>query len=203
MSLPPNAPDSMADPEMTRWFAKEVQPHEAALRGWLRSRYPTLSDRDDVVQESYMRLWRAKSRGPVNSPRAMLFVIARNLVLNHYRQLKRNGDVGEMDVSEVLDEGADVSDQIARKQEYQLLNEAIQALPEKCREVFVLRRFYGMSQKDIAARMGIAEKTVEAQNFKAIKRCMEFFREVESGERASQNSPIPFVGFQRDPHPNV
>lgn len=46
------------DSELFRWFAVEVQPHEAALRSWLAGRFPGLKDADDVVQESYARLLR-------------------------------------------------------------------------------------------------------------------------------------------------
>lgn len=191
----PTANDALADPEMSRWFAEEVQPHEAALRNWLRSRYPALSDRDDLVQESYVRLWRARAHGPVGSPKALLFVIARNLALNHLRRLRQVGCVGESELSGVLDDAAPVGDQVARQQEHQLLQQAIQSLPERCREVFVLRRIYGLSQKEIAARLGIAEKTVEVQGLKAIKRCMEFFRAIEHPSvppaPAAQPTPPP------------
>ncbi|MBI2497428.1 MAG: RNA polymerase subunit sigma-24, partial [Opitutae bacterium] len=46
------------DADFARWFAEEVQPHEPALRAWLRNRFPTLVDPDDLVQESYARLLR-------------------------------------------------------------------------------------------------------------------------------------------------
>lgn len=39
-------------PEVSRWFATEVQPHRPALRAWLLARFPTLPDVDDIVQES-------------------------------------------------------------------------------------------------------------------------------------------------------
>jgi len=57
-------------------------------------------------------------------------------------------------------------------------------LPERCREVFTLRRIHGVSQKEIAARLGISEKTVENQSVLALRRCVEFFRERRAGGRA-------------------
>lgn len=69
------------DSELGQWFATQVQPHEAMLRAWLRSRFRTEDDLDDLVQESYLRLLRARERGEVASPKAFLFAIARNLTL--------------------------------------------------------------------------------------------------------------------------
>ena len=56
---------STPSPEQALWFAEEVQVHEAMLRSWLRSRFPALSDVDDVVQEAMTRVWRAHEAGPV------------------------------------------------------------------------------------------------------------------------------------------
>jgi FixJ family two-component response regulator len=49
----------------------------------------------------------------------------------------------------------------------------------------VLRRIHGMSQKDIAARLGIAEKTVENHSLLALERCAEFFRRREAAGLAA------------------
>jgi RNA polymerase sigma-70 factor (ECF subfamily) len=176
-AVPPLPADS------TRWFAEEVSPHEGALRGWLRVRFPSLADRDDLVQESYLRIMRAHETGPIASPKAFLFATARNLALNHLRHRRYEpNELGDFDVSGVLDECADVPESVARAQETQHLNEAIQSLPERCREVFALRRLHGLSTKETAARLGIAEKTVEAQCIIALRKCVEFFRQIESSK---------------------
>jgi len=62
-----------------------VQPHEPALRRWLGARFPSLTERDDLVQESFLRLWRARAGRPIAHVRAFLFATARNLALNHLR----------------------------------------------------------------------------------------------------------------------
>ena len=45
------------DSELGQWFATHVQPHEPVLRAWLRSRFRTEDDLDDLVQESYLRFF--------------------------------------------------------------------------------------------------------------------------------------------------
>jgi hypothetical protein len=64
------------DSELGQWFAAHVQPHEPVLRAWLRSRFKSETDLDDVVQETYLRLLRARERGEVTSPKAFLFAVA-------------------------------------------------------------------------------------------------------------------------------
>lgn len=161
-----------------RWFADEVQPHEAHLRRWLGARFPSLSDRDDLVQESILRTLRTHAVTPIGNVRAFLFATARNLALNHLRHRRHEHPegLGEIDPRGVLDEQADIPESVARRQEIELLHEALQSLPERCRQVFTLRRIHGLSQKEIAARLGISEKTVENQSVLALARCVEFFR---------------------------
>ena len=178
--MPP--PDSNSDRSpalsVSKWFAEEVQPHEPALRAWLRSRFPTLADADDLVQEAYARLLKVRETGSVACARAFLFVTARNLALNHLRHLRHEhpGAITESDTSGVLDEGAAIPDAIARAEDLQLLIHAIQALPDRCRQVLTLRKIYGLSQKETADRLGIAEHTVEAQGAIGLRKCIEFFR---------------------------
>jgi DNA-directed RNA polymerase specialized sigma24 family protein len=75
-----------SDPaERARWFTEEVNPHEAALRGYLHSAFPSL-DVDDVVQESYLKLLRARAAGRIASTKSYLFSIARNTALTVFQR---------------------------------------------------------------------------------------------------------------------
>ena len=77
--MPPMPPQ---DPELARWFADEVQPHETSLRSYLRGRFPDHPDIDDLVQETYARLLQAREQGGVRSPKSFLFATARNAALD-------------------------------------------------------------------------------------------------------------------------
>ncbi len=170
---------AFANPELTRWFTQEVLPHESALRNWLRHRFPRLHDWDDLIQESYLRLWRARAEGPIQSPKAYLFTTARNLALNRLGQIRQQDGLGEHDFSPVSIDEVSTPERVARHQELELLNQALQSLPDRCREVFTLRRLYGLSQKEIGAKLGISEKTVETQSFIAMKKCLHFFQQLD------------------------
>jgi RNA polymerase sigma-70 factor (ECF subfamily) len=168
MSIP--APD--AD-----WFAAEVQPHEAALRAFLHAHFPVLTDVDDLVQETFARVLRARHNGPIASTRGLLFAIARNLALDamRRREVVSFEPIPEEAGSSVFMDGTDVAETVSKQQEFELLTEAIQSLPDGCRRVFTLRAVYGLSQREIAARLGISENTVEKQISKGIRKCGEFF----------------------------
>lgn len=173
-SLSPLSFFSTPDPD--RWFAEQVLPHEGALRGWLRVRYPQGLDIDDLVQEAFMRVVQAHAAGPIGAPKAFLFTTARNLALDHLRrrQIVAFESLAEREELSVLDDGPTAADATARRQEIELLTLAIQSLPERCRQVLTLRKIYGLPQKEIAAQLGISEHTVEAQVANGMRRCAEF-----------------------------
>lgn len=167
-----------SESEFHRWFAEEVLPHEEALRTWLGGRFPALRDIDDVVQEAYSRLLRARETGPIACPRAFLFVTARNLALNHLRHQRHERPAGaeESDPAEMLDAAAAIPEAIAVAEELQVLIAAIESLPDRCRQILTLRKIYGLSQKEVAARLGIAEHTVESQGSIGLHKCLAYFR---------------------------
>ncbi len=165
------------DTEQARWFATEVQPHRPALRAWLLARFPTLPDVDDLVQESLARMLRAREAGPIGSARALLFTTARNLALDAVRRQRvvRFEPITDETPSSVLADGTDVVETISKQQELELLTKAIQSLPERARQVFTLRTAYGLTQKQIAERLGVSLSTVEKQMTQGIRLCAEFF----------------------------
>lgn len=165
-----------SDTDSSRWFEDEVRPHEPMLRAWLRSRFRSETDVADVVQEAYVRLLRAREAGEVSSPKAFLFAVARNLALDRFRhrQVIRTEPLVENEALSVLEEGDGIPETVARNQELEILTEAIQSLPDRCRQIFTLRKVYGLSQAEIAARLGVSENTVSAQLTIGVKKCMEF-----------------------------
>lgn len=168
----------MPNSELSRWFAEEVLPHEPALRNWLKARFSTIGDVDDLVQETYSRLLRVRETGSVACPRAFLFITARNLALNHLRhqRYEASTDLPDEDRAGVVDGGAPIPDSLAHAEDLQLLTRAIQSLPDRCRQVLTLRKIYGLTQKETAERLGIAEHTVEAQGAIGLRKCIEYFR---------------------------
>ena len=164
------------DPEEAHWFAAELLPHEGMLRAWLRSQFGDQCEIDDLVQEAFVRVLRASAGGEVRSPKALLFATARNLALMQlrHRAVERAEPLAEMDGDGILDE-TDVAHAVARNQELELLTQAIQSLPARCRQILTLRKIYGLSQKEVATELGISVHTVEAQGTIGLRKLGEFF----------------------------
>ena len=169
----------MTPSEQARWFAQEVQPHETSLRSYVRNVFPLFPDIDDLVQESYARLLRAKEGGRVSYAKAFLFTTARNVALDFFRRRKVVAIDGVADLREltVVEDRPDAAEAVNKQQELELLSEAIRALPGRCRQVLTLRLLYGMSHKEIAAELRISEHTVKAQLAKGMRRCADYFEE--------------------------
>jgi RNA polymerase sigma factor (sigma-70 family) len=161
----------------SKWYDSEVQVHAAELLGWLQRKFPRLSDPGNVVQESLIRVWRRLASNPgEGSPRALLFVTARNLAIDEMRRNRvvTMDAIAEMDKLPVYLSEPNAAEVAATNQELELLSLAIQSLPDRCRQVLTLRKIYGLSQKEIAARLQISEHTVEAQVANGMKRCAKF-----------------------------
>lgn len=173
-NLPPVSPVSAAS--ATKWFTEEVHVHEGSLRSYLRGAFPSVRDVDDVVQESFLRVWKARALEPVRSAKSFLFKVARHLAIDHIRHGSASPIIAVTDIEAlaVLDERARVAERAGTNEEIEMLIEAIDALPARCREIVILRKLRGLSQKEIAAQLGISEQTVQVQVVRGVKRCAKY-----------------------------
>ncbi len=167
------------DLETARWFDEEVRPHATALRAWLRARFPSLMDPDDLLQESYLRLLRARSSGTITNTRAFLFTTARNVALDLVRRnrIVVTEPLVSDEPSSVLEDGSDVAERVSLAQELEILHEAIRRLPDRCREIVTLQRIHGLSNRQIAERLGLSIHTVNAQMVIGLMRCRTYLSE--------------------------
>jgi RNA polymerase sigma-70 factor (ECF subfamily) len=180
--MPPSNPAPSSAPSLpnpSRWFAEEVQPLEPALRAYLQARFPALGDFDDIVQESYTRLLKAQAAGGVRSTKAYLFTTARNAALDLFRRRRTTPlhTVAETAELSLLDDHPSAAE--SGEQAYMLgvLAEAVQALPDRCRQVLMLRYLDGLAYKEIAAQLGISPETVKVHMAKGMRRCAAYFAE--------------------------
>ncbi|MDA0238979.1 MAG: RNA polymerase sigma factor [Proteobacteria bacterium] len=168
------------------WFAEEVYPHESILRSWLKKKFPGSCDVDDVIQEAYLRVLKARDRDVVQFPRAFLFTVARNLAIDSLRRVEvsRIIPLAENELETVMDDAEAPRETVAREQELEILKMAMETLPERCREIFTLRKIHDMSQSDIARTLGISVNTVTAQISIGVRRCTEYLENyLKNGER--------------------
>lgn len=133
-------------------------------------------DIEDVVQEAFVRVIEAQQARGARVNDAYFYRTARNLALNRLARSEHRltDTVGDLLEQTVILEGPTLEEQFESSERFELFCRAVRQLPIKCRRVFILRRIYGLSHKEIAERMGISVKTVEVHLTKAIVRCTEY-----------------------------
>lgn len=165
--------------DQSQWFAEHLQPHEPMLRAWLVSRFQNSVEVDDIMQESFLKVLKARKSSELRSPKAFLFATARNMALDVVRRSKiiQFDSLPENELSDVIDTGDSIQESIERTQELELLTKAIQSLPTRCRQIFTLRKVYCMSQPDIAKELGLTVNTVATQLKIGVRKCSAFMHE--------------------------
>ena len=170
----------MDDPARHHWVASYILPHEGEVRGWLRRHVRTLNsqDIDDLLQEAYTRLWTAEY-AQINSGRSYLFAVIRNLLLEQARHARivPMERLGEIDALLIPSEEPGPDRRASARQELERLERVVAGLPEQCRRAFQLQKFQGLSQREIALEMNIAEKTVEKHLAVALVRVLDALKE--------------------------
>jgi RNA polymerase sigma factor (sigma-70 family) len=177
VNLPP--PQESPCPDQSRWFADQVHVHESQLKAYLRGSFPAVRDVDDVVQESYLRVWKARAIQPILSGKAFLFTVARSVALNILRK-KRNAPFEpfrDLAAARVLDDRTDARETAILHERIDLLADALMTLPPRCREIIVLHKVQGLRQKQVAGQLGISERTVETQVRIGVTRCLAYLQE--------------------------
>jgi RNA polymerase sigma factor (sigma-70 family) len=149
--------------ERAIWLGRNVLPHEPALRTWLSRRRHDGLEIDDIIQETYTRLISAESVAHILDARSYAFQTAGSVVIDHLRRMKvvSISSVPDLDYLEVVSDDPSPERQVIDRDELHRLAQTIAGLPAKVREVFTLRRVYGLSQREVAEKMGISESTVE------------------------------------------
>lgn len=175
------------DEALDTWFKHEVVIHDAALTRYLRRHWPNLDDVHDLRQETYVRIYESAQVRIPPAPRPFIFKIARRLMIDRFRKQRivAIDSMGDLDALNVLvvDEISPERD-VAAHQELRQLAEALDNLPPKCREVVWMRRIDDLSQKEVAARLGLSEKTVEKHVMKGMKRLIDaVFGETDTEDR--------------------
>ena len=147
---------------------------------------------EDIVQETYVRICQMDKREPVEQPKSFLMRTARNLAYDHLKKAETRLADGvenesDFDVEDLVND--EVFENIASSEEFAHFCEAVRQLPLQCRRVFVLKKVYGYSQKEIAKEMNLSESTVEKHIAVGFKRCASHMLGVSQSNVGIANEP--------------
>ena len=126
---------------------------------------------EDIVQDCFASLWEKTKEGTaVNNRRSYLYMMVRNRCLDNLRKAGiRTEELKPYDTYGIIDD----DDAQQRSQIEARLWTAIDSLPEKCREIFLMSKRDGLKYEEIAEELGISENTVRNQISKALKTLKE------------------------------
>lgn len=143
-----------------------LQRHWSGLTAYASRLVHDREDAKDVVQEVFARVWLKRTDWePCGSVSGYLYRITRNLSLN-WRRSERVRSRAESRGGLQLLESGKVSDPLEQLEAHRLRREveaAIEQLPDRRREVFVLSRFHGLTHREIGEALGISVPTVSNQ----------------------------------------
>ncbi|RIH67030.1 RNA polymerase sigma-70 factor [Mariniphaga sediminis] len=129
---------------------------------------------EEIVQDMYIYFWEKKEKIAIESSvKSYLYRATKNKSLNYIRNEKVQLSIREK-LSKVTEHSAELPDSIMdASQLREIIEQSINSLPEKCREVYILGKEKSLSYKEIAEELGISAKTVENQMGKALKKLRE------------------------------
>jgi RNA polymerase sigma factor (sigma-70 family) len=150
---------------------------------YLNRVWPRREEVHDLRQETYVRVYEAAARAYPSSPKSFLFTTARNLMVDWIRRsrivsIEAVGSfeaIGDSAASNVLIDEMSPERRVGAREELKRLAQAFDSLPPRCREVVWLRRVEELSQKEVAQRLGISERTVESQILKGMRYLADAF----------------------------
>ncbi len=162
-------------------FAFEVlfYKYRNKVKGFAVKMVPAQVDPEEIVQEVFVKLWLKKEEvNPEKDFQSYLFSIAKNLILDHLKSAvnRKLYFVGEHFQQDLLDD--EDPDNVLREGAEAKLQQLINEIPERRREIFRLSRFEGMSYKQIAERLNISENTVDSQIRNALAFLRKEFRKI-------------------------
>jgi len=151
---------------LARLVARIVKPHDV----------------EDIVQETYIRIYQASQKGRIYHARSFMLQTARNLALNHIARADALNYVSPA-LSTPSEDGEGTGDTVVSseaimqaEEEFVLFCRALRDLSVQCRRAFILRKVYDLSQREVARRLGIAESTVEKHIARGITASSQYLK---------------------------
>ncbi|WP_293865670.1 RNA polymerase sigma factor [Steroidobacter sp.] len=158
------------------WFVREVLPLEASLLRFLRRNGIQGADPSDLRQEVYARVFESALSGLPVQARAFVFTAARNLLIDYVRRthVVTLSAILDMDSAPLAIDHITPERQLSAREELSRFQAGLQRLPARCRQVVEMRKILGLSQREVASRLGIGEDTVERQTLLGMRALADY-----------------------------
>lgn len=147
--------------------------HNESLIRFLMLRLRSYQAAREVAQEAYVRLLSLHEPGAVSYLRAFLFRTAANLAIDRQRRDDIHSRATQIPLFHEFADSRTPERRVAGVQEIQRLDSLLAELPPKCRQAFILNRFYGKDFAAVAREMGLSERSIRVYVERALVHCRE------------------------------
>lgn len=146
------------------------------------SRIVLPDDVEDIVQETFVKSYEADLKQDIKYTHSYMLKTAKNLALNHIAKWdnKHSDSLDTSDDYQQSLKSMQLEDEVTSKERFLLFCRATEQLSQPVRKCFILKKVYGMSQKEIAAQMNLSESTVEKHIAKGLLKSMQYMQQQEN-----------------------
>ncbi len=168
-------PVNYVQPITTYDIADLISLHRRELNRFITQKLGSLDAASDILQDAYLRLAGYESTETIANPRAFVFRIVSNLVIDYQRRsVNRIPHDTDEDILHAVPDAQSFPEQnIEAQQRLEMIDAALQELPEKCRLAFYLNRVEGYTHKEIAEQLQLSESMVAKHLLRAMCHCRE------------------------------
>lgn len=152
--------------DMKSWVESFIAHRALLVR--VVSRFVKPHEIEDIVQETFVRSYAASRKHAIRSPAAFMMRTARNLALNSANRAENRLSSSIEDCFGLLVDAQTPESESQAQEQFLVFCQAVGELPIGCRRAFILKKVYGLSQKEIAGYLGITESTVKKHIIKGM-----------------------------------
>ena len=149
-----------------RVYAKVFRDYAKTVRNFIFFKCGNEAQADDLTQDAFVKLWKNCAKVPLDKVKAFLFTVVKN---DFFNQVQHQKVVLKYQQTKKDSVNKETPEFVLREKEFQQeLNDAINSLSEKQREVFLLNRIEKKKYREIAEMLGISQKAVEKRMHQAM-----------------------------------
>lgn len=151
-------------------FEKLFKDHYPILCGYARKYLDDVDQAEEIVQEMFFNFWQKREKMEINSSiEAYLFRSVRNSCLNYLKHLKIREEYRLATNHDIREKEQQVHDNVVTLELQDRIDQVIDQLPPERKKIFKMSRYEELKYKEIAQKLNLSIKTVEAQMSKALK----------------------------------
>ena len=192
--------DSKPVAKNSKLLEQQYRKYEQEIRRFLAKQVANDEIAEDLTQEAFLKVQNVEDLQSINNPRAYLFAITRNLLIDHFknRKTQQQDDMLEFDENIHWSKTSTEENRLEAREDLRRLAVAIRSLPPRAQKAFILNRVYRFSYAEVGRMMGISPRTVENHAIKGLNICIRELGRLDDDDKKTDksNSVINFSAIR-------